>query len=1033
LYCLADDWGWPNAGAYGDHVVRTPVFDRLAHDGVLFTHAFCAAPSCTASRAAMLTGQYPHRLEQGGNLWGFLPKKYPVYPDLLETAGYHVGITRKGWGPGSFQAGGYERNPAGPSYKSFEEFLKSVPSGKPFCFWFGSLDPHRPYEPGSGAASGLKADAVKVPPYLPDAPEVRNDILDYYAEVERFDREVGEILDLLQRTGKLDNTLVVVSGDNGWPFPRCKANLYDGGTHQPMAVSWPARIKGGRVLDDFVNLMDLAPTFLEAAGLKPPAEMTGRSVLPLLDGREKPGSRNAVFLERERHANVRKGDLSYPMRAVRTRDYLYIRNLRPDRWPAGDPEMYRDVGPFGDCDGGPTKQYMLDHRDDPAVKSLFGLAFDRRPAEELYDLAKDPYQMQNLAGQAKHAAAQRKLRAELDRWMAQTGDPRATSDADPWDHYPYFGGKAKPKAKPAAKPKAKATAAPRKPNVIVVLTDDQGYGDFGCHGNPVLKTPNLDRLHDQSIRLTDFHVAPMCTPTRSQIITGRDCLANGAYVVCSGHGFIQRGIPTLADLFAAGGYRTGMFGKWHLGDNYPYRPQDRGFQESLTFRGWGLTSSQDFWCNDYFNDTYWHNGRLQKYAGYCTDVWFREALAWIKAQAAAGQPFFVYLPTNAPHGPLWVPQKYVDPYLGKVGPAVARFFGMIANIDENMDRLDRMLRESGLYDNTILVFMTDNGGTVGVKTWNAGMRGGKTQYYDGGHRVPCFVRWPAGKLRPAGDVPELAQCQDLLPTLAELCGLPIPVGTTFDGTSLAPLLRGQDQPELGARKLVVQYGIWEEYQGPTKWNCAVMWGKWRLVQGRELYDIQADPGQKTDVAPQHAQVVAALRAHYEQWWAKTEPLAREFHPIHIGSEHEDPTVIGCQDWVAPNTSNAPWIREGVNRNGLWHVLVEREGQYEFALQRWPTEARAALDADVPACQGELGQFKAGVALPIAKARLQVAGVDQSRPVAANDRAAVFRVRLPAGKTTLQTWFYDAAGKELCGAYYVYVRRVPQAAGILERR
>jgi arylsulfatase A-like enzyme len=314
LFCLADDWSWPHAGVYGDRVVRTPTFDRLAREGIRFNYCFSAAPSCTPPRGAMLTGQYPHRLEQGSCLWGFLPRKFPVYPDLLEKAGYAVGCTRKGWGPGDFQAGGFTRNPAGPEFKDLPTFLKTVPEGKPFCFWFGSHDPHRPYEAGSGAGTGLKTDHVVVPPYWPDNDVSRNDVLDYYFKVERFDREVGEMLDLLEKAGRLDNTMVVLTGDNGWPFARCKANLYDGGTRQPLAVWWPARVKAGQVSDDFINLMDLAPTFLDAAGLKPPPEMTGRSFLGLLTGDEKPGSRGTVFLERERHANARAGDVGYPKR-----------------------------------------------------------------------------------------------------------------------------------------------------------------------------------------------------------------------------------------------------------------------------------------------------------------------------------------------------------------------------------------------------------------------------------------------------------------------------------------------------------------------------------------------------------------------------------------------------------------------------------------------------------------------------------------------------------------------------------------------
>ncbi len=234
LYCLADDWGWPHAGAYGDPVVRTPTFDRLAREGILFRSCFSAAPSCTPSRAAMLTGQYPHRLEEGSCLWGFLPSKFPVYPDVLAKAGYVIGSTRKGWGPGNFQAGGFARNPAGPEFSSFAHFLKSVPPDKPFCFWFGSTDPHRPYPAGSGAANGLSRDRVVVPPVWPDTPTVRNDILDYYNRVERFDREVGELLQQLQAAGRLENTIIVMTGDNGWPFPRAKANLYDSGTRQPL-------------------------------------------------------------------------------------------------------------------------------------------------------------------------------------------------------------------------------------------------------------------------------------------------------------------------------------------------------------------------------------------------------------------------------------------------------------------------------------------------------------------------------------------------------------------------------------------------------------------------------------------------------------------------------------------------------------------------------------------------------------------------------------------------------------------------------
>ena len=459
LLAIADDWSWPHAGAYGDPTVRTPVFDRVAREGVLFTRAFAAAPSCTPSRAALLTGRYPHQLEEGGVLHGFLPEKFPVYTDLLERAGYYVGYTRKGWGPGRFEPGGRTRNPAGPVFTDFDAFLRGRRAGQPFVFWFGSQDPHRPYEEGSGAESGIDLASIRVPAFLPDTPEVRRDLADYYFEVQRFDRELGEILDRLRSLGELENTLVVVTADNGMPFPRAKANVYDAGARLPFAMRWPGRAKAGLVADAFISLADLAPTFLEAAGLTPPDSMSARSILAIAAGPSTSSGpprassrdggpsaaqgRDAVFLERERHAHVRNGNLSYPVRAVRTADWLYIRNFRPDRWPAGDPEMIFAVGPYGDIDGGLSKTLMLERRDQPSIARLFGLATAKRPAEELYDLQADPSQMTNVAADPRRIDVKARLRRMLDAWMKTTGDPRATTDDDRWDRYPYYGQPAK--------------------------------------------------------------------------------------------------------------------------------------------------------------------------------------------------------------------------------------------------------------------------------------------------------------------------------------------------------------------------------------------------------------------------------------------------------------------------------------------------------------------------------------------------------------------------------------------------------------
>jgi N-sulfoglucosamine sulfohydrolase len=443
LFCLADDWAWPHAGVYGDKVIKTPTIDRLAQDGVLFNNAFVTAPTCTASRGGILTGQAIHRLETGANLWSPLPAKFQTYPDLLENAGYSVGLCRKGWGPGIMDGTGRTRNPAGPDFKNLEQFLQTVPSGKPFCFWFGSFDPHRPYDTDSGVKSGMNPADVVVPPWLPDTLAVRKDILDYYFETQRFDREVGEMLDLLAKKGMLDNTLIVVSGDNGIPFPRGKCTLYDSGTHAPLIVAWKGKVKGGRVVDDFVSLADLAPTFLEVAGQKPLDVMTARSFLDILlsdkSGQVDP-QRDKVFTERERHCLCRPDEQSYPARAIRTRDFLYIWNPRPNLWPSGDPEDFADV------DGGsPSKVEILQHRNEPAMAPFYQMAFGKRPAEELYDLAKDPHELHNVAGQPEYAAAQEKLRGELHRWMSETGDPRAKGETDQWDAKCPYGGGPKPK------------------------------------------------------------------------------------------------------------------------------------------------------------------------------------------------------------------------------------------------------------------------------------------------------------------------------------------------------------------------------------------------------------------------------------------------------------------------------------------------------------------------------------------------------------------------------------------------------------
>ncbi len=462
LFLFADDWAWPYASILGQPEIKTPAFDRLAKEGMLFRNAHTAAPSCSPSRAAILTGQWPWRLEQGADLWSFIPPKFEVYPDLLGKAGYFVGMMGKGYGPGSNE--GRPHNAAGPGFKDFEVFLKARPEGMPFCFWVGGHKPHRPYVADSGVKKGHDPAKVLVPPYLPDSEVVRRDICDYLAAAEEFDQQVAGILESLEKSGELENTLIVISGDNGWPFPRSKATCYDSGTHQPLVIRWGGRIKPGRVVEDFVSLSDLAPTFLEVAGVKPPASMTGRSLLSVLLS-EKSGqvdpARDHVLTSMERHASPGRSEgearnVGFPMRTILTKEFHYIRNFRSVRWPAGDPPpdgeaqseaMKKDTfAGFCDVDAGPTKAWIMAHRDDAAVKPFYDRAFGKRPERELYDLRNDPYELKNLAEDPAHSDTVRDLDARLMAELKATGDPRASGGGDEFDRYPSA--KAKAKAKP---------------------------------------------------------------------------------------------------------------------------------------------------------------------------------------------------------------------------------------------------------------------------------------------------------------------------------------------------------------------------------------------------------------------------------------------------------------------------------------------------------------------------------------------------------------------------------------------------------
>ena len=570
----------------------------------------------------------------------------------------------------------------------------------------------------------------------------------------------------------------------------------------------------------------------------------------------------------------------------------------------------------------------------------------------------------------------------------------------------------------------------RRPNVVLIITDDQGYGDLGCHGNPVLKTPHLDRLYRQSVRLTNFHVDPTCSPTRAALMTGRYSTRTGVWHTVMGRHMPRPDEVMMPRVFADSGYRTAIFGKWHLGDSYPYRPQDRGFQEVLVHGGGGVGQIPDYWGNDYFDDTYFHNGRPRKFERYCTDVFFREAIRFITANRA--RPFFVYLTTNAPHGPYRVAEKYSHLYDDKVGDdaELAKFYGMIANIDDNVGRLLGRLKELELNDNTIVIFMTDNGTARGatftdyrgnegklLSGYNAGMRGRKGSPYEGGHRVPCFIRWPAGGLSGGKNLDQLTAHLDLLPTLIDLCQLKRPASVRFDGVSLARLLSGKTK-QWPQRTLFAHH---QELPVPKKhrFGC-VMSGNWRLIARNdlkptprlELYDIADDPGQKTDLSDRHPEIAKRLRAAYDDWW---NGLAEEFDnysEIILGDNRQNPTRLTCFEWHSSQRWQQQNVRSASVDNGFWAVEVARAGRYEISLRRWPEEVDAPITAAVDG----------GKPIKAVKAKIRIGKVEATQPIPANASALKFSVRLELGKTRLQTWLIDANGKSR-GAYYAKVERV----------
>ena len=574
-----------------------------------------------------------------------------------------------------------------------------------------------------------------------------------------------------------------------------------------------------------------------------------------------------------------------------------------------------------------------------------------------------------------------------------------------------------------------------KPNVILIMTDDQGYGDLACHGNPYIKTPHLDELHSESIRFTNFHVNPFCAPTRAALMTGRFSDLTHVRSTINGRNHLNTEETTMAEFFRESGYHTGHFGKWHLGRNYPFRPIDRGFDQWVGHGDGGTGTASDYWGNDKMNDSYMRNGTWEKFEGFCTDIYFDEAINFINDNKE--EPFFVYLATNVPHAPWNVLKGSRDQYEEKLkqfekarGRSVVDFYATITRFDENMGRLQKYLSENNLSENTIVIYLTDNGTAGGGDVFNAGMKGVKGSVYEGGHRVPCFVHWPAKKIDTGMDIDRLTSHIDILPTLIDLCDLKTPEKAKYklSGKSWGDLLNGEEADWQDRTLFLHSQNRTQQHE---KWkNSLVATEEWRLVNRNELYNIKSDPGEKVNVADKYPEKVQQLQQLYEQYWKEIgegkSPIQRNV----IGSGKIEETWLNSDAWVPeqiePETWNQSHVNYGVKNFGYWPVTIARNGSYQFEVRRWPKEVNCPINS-APAAQtkgdiyskNEPVLVRQGKIIPAISVKLRVGEEYFEKEINPTDEQAVFNIKLEQGDSEIQAWLIDSLGYEH-PAYYVYV-------------
>jgi len=887
LFLFSDDQTYRALGLLGELEVKTPNLDRLAKRGMLFTHCFnqggWSGAVCIPSRTMLNTGRTVWQcrgtngqgLAEGAALWGetlgqagydtFMAGKWHIPDKALRrsfqtlgplTGGFLMSTTNGGeayhrpapgssWTPDGAQWKGHWLDVDGRIVHSSVriadaaiDYLQTnvARSTNPFFMYVGFNAPHDPRQAPREFLDLYPPAKLKLPPnFLPHHPFLieanfngRDEILapyprtpeiirvhlqEYYAIITHLDAQIGRVLDALEASGQAANTVVIFTSDQGLAVGQ--HGLLGKQNLYDHSLRMPFIIAGpgipkGKRNDVLFNMQSLFATTCEMAGVPVPDSVQFPSLVPLLTGQKK-----------KLHDALYAAFLDR-QRAVRTEQWKLIRTPK-----AGQ--------------------------------------------VQLFDVKKDPWETRNLAHETKYAATLAMMDAKLRELMREVKDPLPVEQLEASPR--------KEASQASTIRTAQQTKPATQPNIILVMTDDQGYGDLGFTGNPVLKTPNIDAFARQGVRFTDFHVSPTCAPTRSALMTGRHEFKNGVTHTINERERMTLQATTIAQVLQKAGYATGIFGKWHLGDEAAYQPGQRGFDEVFIHGGGGIGQTYAGSCGDapgnkYFDPAILHNGRFEKTKGYCTDVFFSQSLKWMDARRKAGAPFFAYIPLNAAHAPLDCPKDYLKRYQGKVPDMAAKFFGMIENIDDNFGVLLKKLDEWGLAENTLVIFLSDNGGTAGVKFFNAGMRGSKNTPYQGGTRVPSFWRWPAAWSGDR-DCAALTAHIDIFPTLAEIAGarLGAKVKKQVEGRSLLPLLK-KPQAEWPDRFLVTHVGRWERGQvGGAKYaGCSIRDRRFTLVNNVELYDLQADPGETKNVLAEHADEVAKLRAAYDAWWNDIQPM-----------------------------------------------------------------------------------------------------------------------------------------------------------------